>query len=153
MVSAIDVAKTAAEVIGYITVIAGFATVIIKPLRVKVQNHIRKISKTDEQEKRLCGLSEKIDNLINVMTAYVSKNDEVHNIILESIQVLKEGSAVSLGNNIKEIYNLYKEEKCIPEKEFEIVERMYTVYHDGLCGNGTVEHIHTEMKDWEVIIA
>ena len=147
-----DILKCAAEYIGYITAIIVFLTVTIKPLRTKVGNKIRKISKTDEQGKRVCDLSDKIDSLIDVMTEYVAKNDEVHDILLDSIKILQAGSAALLGNQIKEIYNQYKDEKRIPEKEFEIVEKMYAIYHGALNGNGVIERIYEEMKTWEIIM-
>lgn len=148
-----DVLASVAEVVGYITVISAFLAVTIKPIRKRIQGRIQKISKTEEQQKETCELSQKLDELKKIMEDYSSKNDNVHKAILDSVNALKKGSAISLGDVIRRIYNSYKDEKKIPEKEHDILEKAFSVYHDDLGGNGTIEHIYNEIKStWEVVL-
>ena len=153
MTNSIDTIKKIAEIIGYITVISAFLTATIKPLRNRFAGRIQKISKTDEQQKQMCELSKKIDELKTIMSDYSSKNDTVNEAILASIESLRKGSAISLGDVIRRIYNSYKDEKKIPEKEYNILDKANAVYHGDLGGNGTIEHIYNEIKSsWDVVV-
>ena len=148
-----DVLSKIAEVIGYITAISVFLTAMIKPLRNKAIGCIQKISKTEEQQKHVQDLSIKLDELKAIMTDYSSKSEDVNMAILDSIESLKKGTAISLGDVIRRIYNCYKDDKRIPEKENDILEKAYSVYHDDLHGNGTIEHIYNGITStWEVIL-
>jgi hypothetical protein len=147
-----DSVEDIAVVIGYVTTVTGFLALLIKPVREWFGNHIRKVSRTDDHEKRFDEVSAKIDDLIEVISSYISSNDDFKSVMMESIEILKDGSAITLGNAIKEIYNCYRDTKKIPEKEFEIVKRMYDIYFNELHNNSVIEYIHDEMNTWEVVI-
>lgn len=139
-----------AAVVGYITAITVFVTSCFKPVRKRVGSLIRKVSRTDEQQAEIDSLHTKIDKLVDMMSEHVEKDGQFRNSMSDSIDALKAGSAISLGNVIKDVYNHYEAEKQIPEKEYEIVDKAYTIYHDRLGGNGVIERIFKEMKTWHI---
>lgn len=74
------------------------------------------------------------------------------NEIKEEVITFKESQALInkmlCGREIYHIYYQYNKEKKIPERDFESVLNIYTIYKS-LEGNGTVEIMVDEIKTWE----
>ena len=141
------VAKDIAAVIGCASTVITLAVTTIKPLRKHITNMIREVSKTDVQQVQLNNLKDKIQEVLDLMNQHIEEDKTFNSQISESMKDLKDGSAISLGNIIKEIYNAHKTDKQIPEKEMEIVDKAYLIYHDRLHANGVIERIYLEMTN------
>lgn len=149
----IEVINNVATVVGCASVAFGLTCSISKTVRSRFTNLFCKKEAENERDMKFKKMSNKIDEMINMLSDYSKKSDETDQMILKSIESLKRGSAISLGDIIRRIYNTYKDEKKIPEKEYSVVEKAYDVYHNELGGNGTIEHIYNEITTtWEVII-
>ena len=149
----IEVINNVATVVGCVSVAFGLTCSISKTVRSWFTNLLGKKEAENEQNVKFKKMSNKIDEMINMLSDYSKKSDETDQMILKSIESLKRGSAISLGDIIRRIYNTYKDEKKIPEKEYNVIDKAYDVYHTELGGNGTIEHIYNEITTtWEVVI-
>lgn len=148
----VELAKSLAAVIGCGTIIATLLIKLSKPIRNKVNKWIKSTSKTDEQQVKLDTLSSKIDELTNMLSVHITEDYKFKEIMLDSIEKLKSGSAIALGDVIRGIYCCYRDEEKIPEKEFQIVKKAYDLYHDDFGFNGPVEYMFNKIKSWELII-
>ena len=100
----IEVINNVAAVLGCASVAFGLTCSISKTVRNWFTNLLGKREAEDEQNTKIEGLSNKIDDLINSLSDYSKKSDETDQMILMSIESLKRGSAISLGDIIRRIY-------------------------------------------------
>lgn len=148
----IETIKDIAAVVGCFSTVLALGTTLIKPIRVGFVNFIKSKAQTEEQQTQLDGLREQIEALAEKVSCYTSQEIMFRDEILESVKVLNNGMAMSLGNIIRNIYNHYKADEKIPEKEYEVMEAIYGVYSEGLHKNGVIKRMHEEIADkWEII--
>lgn len=148
----INIIKDIAAVVGCISAVLALGMTLIKPMRVRFAAFIQNKAQTAEQQNQLDELRRQIEALADKVSNYTAQEVMFRDQILESIKVLNGGMAMSLGNIIRNIYNAYKAEKKIPEKEFEVMDAIYRVYADGLHKNGVIKRMHEEVADeWEII--
>ena len=148
----IETIKDIAAVVGCISAVLALGMTLIKPMRVRFAAFIQSKAQTAEQQNQLDELRRQIESLADKVSCYTSQELVFRDEILESIKVLNSGMAISLGNVIRNIYNHYKADEKIPEKEFEVMEAIYSVYAEGLHKNGVIKRMHEEIADkWEII--
>lgn len=128
----IETIQNVGSVVGVILSCITLVTLIFKPLRTKFIEFIQNVSG-----------SAKIDKMTALIEKHIA-DDEVNNTVTQH------GLATLIGNEIKNIYNRFKDDKKLPEREFEILDKLYDVYHDGLHANGVIEKIYNEMKTWDI---
>lgn len=148
----IETIKDIAAVVGCASAVLALGMTLIKPMRIGFVNFIQSKAQTAEQQTQLDELRKQIEALAEKVSGYTAQEIIFRDEILESIKVLSSGMAMSLGNIIRNIYNTYKSEKKIPEKEFEVMDAIYKVYADGLHKNGVIKRMHEEVaNEWEII--
>ncbi len=63
---------------------------------------------------------------------------------------IREGQRCLLRSEIVRIYYRHKEDKKLREYEFRNLEQCYDAYK-ALGGNSFIDHIYTEMQEWDII--
>lgn len=64
--------------------------------------------------------------------------------------LIKEGLRCLLRSEIVSIYYRHRDDKKLKEYEYKNLEFCYKAYK-ALKGNSFVDHIHSEMQEWEII--
>ena len=64
--------------------------------------------------------------------------------------LIKEGLRCLLRSEIVSIYYRHRDEKNLKEYDYKNLEFCYKAYK-ALKGNSFVDHIHSEMQEWEII--
>ena len=152
----LNVLKDIGSIAGTIISCATILTVVIRPIRDAVVGFIDGRSGRQEIEKRLAATDEKIDQLCSKIDEHIKDSRARDEAIVRDLETLKDADGKMIGNTIKTIYNMYKDKKSIPEKEFEMIEKLYDVYANKLHQNGVIEKIHHEIagdgSEWEIIL-
>ena len=63
---------------------------------------------------------------------------------------MQEGLRCLLRSEIVRIYYRHHEERKLREYEFKNMKQCYKAYK-ALKGNSFIDHIHTEMEEWEIV--
>lgn len=64
--------------------------------------------------------------------------------------LIKEGLRCLLRSEIVSIYYRHRDDKKLKEYEYKNLEFCYKAYK-ALKGNSFIDHIHSEMQEWEII--
>ena len=151
--------------IGSITVIAGFIFALVKPLRIKIINQIRKWAGCEEnceRDKETIELLEsKESQLADSIAMLIGRFDETDKRLdkieaqLIGIQQCQNRTEdfekKRLRSNILNIYRTFREIGKIPEyKEKELVED-FKKYSEDYNGNGYVLEVFQRTRSWQVV--
>jgi len=144
--------KNIAAVIGCISAAIALIVTIIKPIRKGIACWVTKVSKTNEQEDEISLVYDKIDELSKRIEKLTEDDCCFKKEILESMSSLKKGVGISLGNIIGNIYNKYKKDRVLPQKEYEVMCAIFEIYSKDLHMDGLIEKLYNEMtsSDWHV---
>ena len=69
---------------------------------------------------------------------------------LMGTEAVREGQRCLLRAEIVRLYYRHREEKKLREYEFKLLEQCYKAYKT-LGGNSFIDHIYTEMLEWEIV--
>lgn len=145
----VNVIKDAGSIVGTILSSITLLTIVVKPLRNYAVRLVDRLSgRTD--------LEAKIDQLAETLQKHFDESREFNQSIARDLDALKESDGKILGNTIRSIYNAYKDTKKMPEKEFEMLQKLYGTYSNVLHQNGVIEKIYNEItatdSEWEIIL-
>lgn len=155
----VETIKNIGSIAGTVISCVTLVTLIVKPIRNKVIEFIKKHSGSSESDEKVKELRESIDKLNSNMTIladgineYMEKDAQAKKDIITRLDTLEEGNCVMIGNHIRDIYIRYKESKHIPEKEFEAMSRLYKIYTEEYHGNGIIKRIYNEVTsdEWHI---
>lgn len=145
----INVIKDAGSIVGTILSCITLLTIIVKPVRNCVVRFVDRLSGRPD-------LEAKIDRLAESLQQHFEESREFNQAIVRDLDALKDSDGKILGNTIRGIYNTYKDTKQMPEKEFEMLQKLYATYSNVLHQNGVIEKIYNEItgpeSDWEIIL-
>ena len=65
-------------------------------------------------------------------------------------EAIKEGQRCLLRAEIVRMYYRHKEDRCLREFEFKLLEQCYKAYKS-LKGNSFIDHIYQEMMEWDIV--
>lgn len=147
----LSIIKDVGSVVGVVLSCITLLTLAVKPLRTSVVRFVERISGSNETDRRLNEMTQSIQDMREALNHHITSSSAFHETIMEDIAALKEADAAELGNTIKHIYNKYKDAKALPEREYEVLLKLYHSYHDVLLGNGVVERMYTEIvQEWTI---
>lgn len=145
----VNVIKDAGSIVGTILSCITLLTIIVKPVRNCVVRFVDRLSGRPD-------LEAKIDRLAESLQQHFEESREFNQAIVRDLDALKDSDGKILGNTIRGIYNTYKDTKQMPEKEFEMLQKLYATYSNVLHQNGVIEKIYNEItgpeSDWEIIL-
>ena len=145
----INVIKDAGSIVVTILSCITLLTIIVKPVRNCVVRFVDRLSGRPD-------LEAKIDRLAESLQQHFEESREFNQAIVRDLDALKDSDGKILGNTIRGIYNTYKDTKQMPEKEFEMLQKLYATYSNVLHQNGVIEKIYNEItgpeSDWEIIL-
>lgn len=118
----------------------------------------RKWEKQDKHEEKKEAAENKIDKIAAELDSLGDKVDSLSKeFIKEIIDIRREDTALESGlreilyDRIKFLCRKYIAEGRIGEEDYNSLQRMWRVYHDGLKGNGYLDSIMAEVEDLEKI--
>lgn len=145
----VNVIKDAGSIVGTILSSITLLTIVVKPVRNCVVHFVDRLSGRPD-------LEAKIDLLAESLQQHFEESREFNQAIVRDLDALKDSDGKILGNTIRSIYNTYKDTKQMPEKEFEMMQKLYMTYSTVLHQNGIIEKIYNEVagpeSDWEIIL-
>lgn len=114
----------------------------------------RKWEKQDKFDAKKEAEENKIDK---IATDLDSLGNKVDSLSKEIVDIRREDTALESGlreilyDRIKFLCRKYIAERRIGEEDYNSLQRMWHVYHDGLKGNGYLDSIMAEVEDLEKI--
>lgn len=135
----IEGAKNVSAVVGCITGAGALCVAVVKPLRKRFAQFIRRVANAKEHEDNIELVNERLDALTSSLETISDKLDRVC-----------KGTKASMGDSIKHIYFTYYKEKKIPYREKEAMIMLHDAYK-ALNGNHGVDEMFDEAMTWEVI--
>lgn len=154
----VEFLKELGSIVGILVTLFGVITGIFKPVRKRFIAWLRKVVSTDEHNDQIKETNKAVQALSKTVSDWIEQqkqhNDGVDKRFDELADLtaqLKEADFYTLGNVIREVYHENKEAKRLSEHDYDLCNKVYTLYHDIWKQNGPVEAMWSEMITWEKV--
>lgn len=139
----IEILKFIGSAFGYILSAITLITLIVKSVKNKAGNFIRKASGSKRNKN-------KIDDLEKLINRQIEESKNFHTLLMEMLEKQAKASKQILANVIESTYHEKKHVKQLDELELKRIINSYAIYHNEFNGNSYITEIYNEMiEHWE----